>query len=146
MKYIEKSGRVLRKNRAWNTNDVHSTPCSRHVLDYEDVIRALWLDHSGFMTATDLSRHLVASCPSFYLRPRYTTQRHEVARIDPEFRKLETVCVFHIECILVYCTLIFKFKDFQIYSVHRVALDIISVSKKITNGYNVSLNYISIHT
>lgn len=87
----------------------------RHVLDYGDVIRALWLDHSGSMTATDLSRHLAASCPSFYLRPRYTmpkaeasTARAKVARIDREFREILNECVCYTliyECILV-CTYI----------------------------------------
>lgn len=106
----------------------------RHVLDYEDVIRALWLDHSGSMTATDLSRHLVASCPSFYLRPRYTMQRQRWISL-PEWHESiasfeSIVCVLYIavrmySCIYVYtASRYLSSRTFWIYSVHRVALDI----------------------
>lgn len=47
----------------------------RHATAMSSITRTwfeLWLDHSGSMTSTDLCRHLAGSCPSFYLRPRYT--------------------------------------------------------------------------
>jgi hypothetical protein len=48
----------------------------RHATAMSSITRTwfeLWLDHSDSMTPTDLCRHLAASCPSFYLRPCYTT-------------------------------------------------------------------------